>query len=106
LTEGWGAFFWHLNTQIKWNNKLVSVINLLNISGTQPLFRRLKKSAVPHIFEWSKAETSTEANRKQRAKKRLYMEMEAEEESAGAWSELGAEEIVTTTDSDGKYVKL
>lgn len=77
--------------------------------GTDHLQKRLKKTAVPHIFQWSKQPTQAAENRKSRAKRKLIMEeevaqkkMRAEEEMAKqrdlAVENIGAEVFVTATD--------
>ena len=71
--------------------------------------RRLKKSAVPHIFNWSKQLTPAAENRRDRRKRKLLMEeevqqkrlrMEEEEDRQRdlAMTEVGAQENVTSTD--------
>lgn len=66
--------------------------------GTEPLYKRLKKSAIPHIFFWSKQPTPSAVNRSGRARKRLELEKEANEKRDMAVNDVGAEETVASSD--------
>ena len=73
------------------------------------MHRRLKKSAVPHIFYWSKQLTPAAESRRDRCKRKLLQEEEVqqkkmrmeEEENRHrdlAMIEVGAQESVTSSD--------
>ena len=69
-------------------------------SGTEPLYKRLKKSAIPHVFFWSKQPTPSAVSRGGRARKKLELEKEANEKRDTAVNDVGAEETVASSDDN------
>ena len=63
------------------------------------MYKRLKKTAIPHIFFWSKEPTPAAVGRRKRAQKRLEMELDLVEQREKAVNEVGPEEIVTSEDN-------
>ena len=58
--------------------------------GTTPLYKRLRTSAIPHIFARSKDDTLAVTNRRSRAHKRMKVEQEREAERQTAYYDVGA----------------
>ena len=63
------------------------------------MYKRLKKTAIPHIFLWSKEPTPAAVSSRKRAQKILEMELDLVEQREKAVNEVGPEEIVTSEDN-------
>ena len=79
------------------------IFRLSVFAGTNPLIKRLKPTAVPHIFVWKKTATPAQMKRRDRIQRKVLKEKKIEAE--GLNTEIGAEmEITTDTHIPGMYI--
>ena len=71
--------------------------------GTTPLQKRLKKTAIPRIFNWTLPPTPSARARGHRLAKRRRLEKEFQQEREKAWEDVGAEVTVSTLCEVGKF---
>ena len=86
------------------------------MTGTTPLYKRLKPTAVPHVFEWTKPQTPAAKQRETRtraraAKRKLSSVMEEDGKEELLFRpledmELGAEVLSTEHEDNGKSLVL